>query len=151
MSRPVTYVALTTVPLDGRPHAVTVYVDSSSEIAVNDPTEPVQWQRVTQAAGVSAMRVGTVAQKILGAVCLLLLLLLLLFFTVGALTHNEHAAQSGDRIGINWGYLYLAAPTDSGAHTYMGSVTDARMVFNATGCVRGPLLLKRMLFLYTLK
>lgn len=70
--------------LDGRTHSVQLYIDSTGEIAVNDATkEEVVWKRVENTSNMEVLLVGSNAQKVLGL--------------------------AGDKVGINWGYFYLAA------------------------------------------
>jgi hypothetical protein len=60
-----------------------LYDSTSSQLAVNRPDEKVEWAR-EKAGSMTALRVGTQAQPILGS--------------------------SGDDHRINWGYAYAAAP-----------------------------------------
>jgi hypothetical protein len=68
--------------VDGKKHAVSVYDSASSELVVNRNDEKVEWSR-EKAGSLTALRVGTVAQPVLGS--------------------------SGDNHRANWGYAYLAA------------------------------------------
>jgi len=63
-------------------HAVAIYDSTSSQLVVNRADEPVEWSRATMGS-LTALRMGTVAQPILGS--------------------------SGDNHRINWGYAYCAA------------------------------------------
>ena len=68
--------------VDGKKHAVSIYDSASSQLTVNRTDEKVAWSR-DQAGPLTALRIGTVAQPVLGS--------------------------SGDNHRINWGYAYLAA------------------------------------------
>lgn len=81
-SRPVGYLTWDVRSIDGATHTVAIYNSTSSELAVNETSELVTWSRVA-AGNLTAMRVGTQAQPILGS--------------------------GGDDHRINWGYAYVAA------------------------------------------
>ena len=82
-SRPLTYLTWDVRSVDGATHQVYLYDSTSSQLAVNEPSQPVVWSRPT-AGGLAVMRVGTQAQPILGS--------------------------AGDDHRIDWGYAYTAAP-----------------------------------------
>jgi len=82
LARPVTYLTWQVVSVDGAPHDVALYDSTSSQLAVNKTEEKVVWARET-AGDLTALRVGTVEQPILGS--------------------------CGDDHRINWGYAYAAA------------------------------------------
>mmetsp|Transcript_17385 Transcript_17385/g.45394 ORF Transcript_17385/g.45394 Transcript_17385/m.45394 type:complete len:786 (+) Transcript_17385:64-2421(+) len=107
LSRPVYYLDFAVASLDGSPHAVSVYFDASAEHTVNAPaTEAVQWGD-WKASGLSGVRIGSQAQNVLGL--------------------------KGDRVNINWGYLYLAAT--GGSTVWAGSVGKSRAAFAASGAL----------------
>jgi len=83
LALPLTYLTCEVRSVDGNEHTVSLYDSTSSQLAVNQPGEKVEWAR--EAAGkLTALRSGTVTQGILGS--------------------------SGDDHRINWGYAYAAAP-----------------------------------------
>ena len=82
LSWPVTYLTWSARATDGKQHAVELYFDASSEIAVNTPDQPVSWARLAM-RGLKVLRTGTREQPVL--------------------------QKSGDNVRIDWGYLYLAA------------------------------------------
>lgn len=79
---PLSYISWQVKSVDGTAHVVSLYQSVSSQLVVNNPVEKVEWGRET-AGDLLALRVGTVAQHVLGS--------------------------SGDDHRINWGYAYLAA------------------------------------------
>ncbi|HTB83675.1 MAG TPA: DUF4965 domain-containing protein [Candidatus Sulfotelmatobacter sp.] len=83
-SRPLSYITWDVRSIDGGSHEVSIYDSTSSQLVVNDNDELVEWSRAA-AGKLTALRVGTQAQPILGS--------------------------SGDDHRINWGYLYAAAST----------------------------------------
>ncbi len=83
MSRPVTYVTWEAQSTDGEKHDVSVYFDASSELAVNDTHQPVNFQKA-DISKIQAWSVGTVEQPVL--------------------------QKKGDDVCIDWGYFYVAAP-----------------------------------------
>jgi hypothetical protein len=82
-SRPLSYITWSVRSMDGATHEVSIYNSTSSELAVNKTSELVEWKRI-KAGKLTALRVGTQAQPILGS--------------------------SGDDHRIDWGYAYAAAP-----------------------------------------
>jgi hypothetical protein len=83
-SRPLSYLTWSVHSVDGQKHKVSIYDSTSSELAVNEASEPVSWSRVP-AGPLTALQVGTETQSVLGS--------------------------AGDDHRINWGYAYAAAPT----------------------------------------
>lgn len=82
LSRPLTYVTWQVQALDGNPHAIKVYFDLSTELAVNDRGQEIQWQEVN--AGPKGLRVGSKEQPVL--------------------------QKKGDDLRIDWGFAYCVAP-----------------------------------------
>jgi len=83
-ARPLSYLTWDVRSVDGADHQVSLYDSTSAQLVVNNPDEPVVWSRV-KAGKLTALRVGTEAQPILGS--------------------------AGDDHRINWGYAYAAATT----------------------------------------
>ena len=105
LSRPVTYLTWEARSTDGKPHAVTLYFDCSSLLAVNTPDQRVAWSRM-RLPGMQALRAGSADQPVL--------------------------AKSGDNLRIDWGYLYLAVPDQPGVEM-AGTNPSARKTFIETG------------------
>lgn len=84
LSRPVTYLTYDLRSTDGRKHDVTIRVEASGEIAVNEPNQEVVTAIPMMGDALRVVQVGSVAQPVL--------------------------AKRGDDIRIDWGYFYLAAP-----------------------------------------
>jgi hypothetical protein len=82
MALPLSYITWEVRSVDGESHAVSLYDSTSSQLAVNEPAQKVDWAR-EKAGGLTALRVGTVDQRVLGS--------------------------SGDDHRIDWGYVYAAA------------------------------------------
>jgi len=104
-ARPVTYVTLRVKMLDSKAHAVQFYYDVGGEIAVGDDAQRVVWQ-VEPVPGLAAVRLGRDPQPVLG--------------------------RSGDRIRVDWGYFWLAAP-EAGATVRAAAGFEARKGFAETG------------------
>lgn len=81
--RPLSYLTWDVHAVDGATHQVSLYDSTSAQLVVNNPDEQVVWSR-GKAGKLTALRVGTEAQPILGS--------------------------GGDDHRINWGYAYAAAP-----------------------------------------
>ena len=108
VSRPASYVTFQARATDGRAHDVAVYFDASSQIAVNSPNQPVNWDASRDDA-LERLRVGSVAQPVL--------------------------AKDGDNLRIDWGYLYVAVPKAAGTTTRIARDVDAQRSFVTTGAL----------------
>ena len=107
LARPVTYLSYLVRSLDGQSHDVQFYADAGGEIAVNNASEQkVMWERAA-AGEVTALRLGSVDQPVL--------------------------AKRGDDVRIDWGYLYLAAPTQKGLQSVLSAREDAQGMWARTG------------------
>ena len=104
LSRPVTYLAWRALSIDGKEHDVSLLLDVSPQIAVNDPSQQVTWSR-THSGGITSLNVGSRDQAFLN--------------------------RSGDRIRIDWGYFHLAVPDAESAMTELSA--DALQQFIKTG------------------
>jgi hypothetical protein len=111
LSRPVTYLTWAVGSADGKPHKVQVYFECGAEIAVNTP-EQAAGLDYPAAPGLSVARVGTPDQPVL--------------------------ARRGDDVRIDWGYGYLAVPSDSSAVVSGGNGGRLRRDFTNTGTVAAP-------------
>ena len=83
LSRPVTYLTWDVAAADGGRHAVELYFDACSELAVNEPGQQVV-HAAERVGGLTALKIGSKDQPVL--------------------------AKKGDDLRIDWGYLYAAAP-----------------------------------------
>jgi len=90
LARPATYIIWRARSTDGRQHRVAIYFDASSKITVDQPSEPVTWERL-QLDGAPLLRAGSRRQPILAA--------------------------KGDRVRIDWGYLYVLPAPGPGVST----------------------------------
>jgi hypothetical protein len=108
LSWPVTYLTWTARSLDGNNHAVQVYFDASSDIAVNTSDQAVNWSRL-QTNGLTALRVGSREQPVL--------------------------QKSGDNLRIDWGYLYVATPDSENSLQAANDRTVTRAGFLSGGRV----------------
>jgi len=103
---PISYITYQVKSGDGKSHEVVIYQGVSSNIAVNQPSQPVQAAAYSK-NGVAVLKAGTVEQPVL--------------------------QKKGDNLRIDWGYVYVAAPNASGASQYItpdaaavGSFLNAR-------------------------
>jgi hypothetical protein len=97
LSRPATYITWRVRSLDGKQHAVSVYFDASSELAVDTPDEAIGWQH-EEVPGLKVMRVGT-------------------------RDRGRVLQRRGDDLRIDWGYAYVAVPEAFGPGE---TITDRR-------------------------
>jgi hypothetical protein len=106
LSRPVTYISWDVKSVDSAKHAVSIYLDCSSLLAVNTANESVVWSRA-KVGGTELLSVGSSEQRVLGA--------------------------SGDDLRINWGHFYLAAPDSASERLAAVDAREARRNFSASG------------------
>jgi hypothetical protein len=99
LSRPVTYLSWQVRSADGRPRKVKIYVDCTSQLAVNRPEQQAMWSR-TRVGDLEVARLGSTAQEVL--------------------------SRSGDDLRIDWGYLYMAALPGPYRVETLGSTTRDR-------------------------
>jgi hypothetical protein len=84
LSRPLSYITWEVKSADGKPHAVSIYDSTSSQLAVHLASQKVEWARETMGE-LTTLRVGTKDQTYL--------------------------TPAGDNTRIDWGYAYAVAPT----------------------------------------
>jgi hypothetical protein len=106
ISRPVTYITWTVTSADGAPHQVQLYFDCGGEIAVNSPDQEVSWNAPV-VEGLQVMRLGSREQKIL--------------------------EKKGDDVRIDWGFAYLAVPSDQHVQVKVGDSNDLMHRFTTVG------------------
>jgi len=85
LTRPVTYLTWKVQSADGQSHQVQIFDSTSSELAVNEVSQPVIWDR-TKFGTLTALKAGTQAQTTF--------------------------VPEGDDTRIDWGYAYAVAPSD---------------------------------------
>jgi hypothetical protein len=108
LSRPVTYLTWELHSIDSRKHAVSLYYHNTAELVVNTTDERVAWSH-EQVGTLSAMRMGTEAQAVLG--------------------------KSGDDLRIDWGYLYVAADGARGVSETVAEACRAQDQFASSGMI----------------
>ncbi len=105
LSLPLNYITWSVRSADGVPHRVTIFESIGGGLAVNEPKETVE-ARAEAVPGLTALRVGTVAQPVLGS--------------------------AGDSHTADWGYAYLAAPS-AGVTSAIGAPAALADQFAASG------------------
>lgn len=83
MTRPVSYLALSTESTDGAAHTMKVKIIASEELCINLKGELEVETSTEEFDGINAVRIGSKSQPVLG--------------------------RKGDDLRIDWGYFYLAA------------------------------------------
>ncbi len=86
MTKPVSYISFKTKSNDGAQHNVQLYFGAATDLAVNVPSQTVTAQQYTN-DNLSLLKAGTVEQPIL--------------------------QKKGDNLRIDWGYVYIAAPSSA--------------------------------------
>jgi hypothetical protein len=109
MALPLSYITWEVRSADGSKHQVALYDSTSSELAVNKNEEKLEWAR-EKAGHLTALRVGTVEQNVLGT--------------------------CGDDHRLNWGYAYAAAAA-SQARAAIGAHKALLGAFVADGDLPG--------------
>ncbi len=105
LSRPATYITWTARSTSGA-HKVAVYFSAGSQVVENIPQQKVSWSRYN-VGNLQVLRMGTEEQPIL--------------------------QKSGDNLRIDWGYLYLVAPPETGASEAATVASDAIKSFTGSG------------------
>lgn len=98
ISRPVSYITYRVHSNDKKQHQVEVLFNASTNIAVNTTGQRVQVSKAN-ARGLSVLKAGTADQKVL--------------------------KKSGDDLRIDWGYLYVAAPSAASTSQYVVPLKNA--------------------------
>jgi hypothetical protein len=111
LSRPVTYLTWQAESTDGQDHTVSVYFDASSEVAVNENQQAVNFQNA-DTGRLKAWSVGTVDQPVL--------------------------AKKGDDVRIDWGYFYVATPKEKDAELTANVTGVSRNSFADNGHLPPP-------------
>ncbi|HEV7622258.1 MAG TPA: DUF4965 domain-containing protein [Flavisolibacter sp.] len=96
LSRPVSYVSFKAVSADGAMHKMQICFGASTDIAVNTSAQQVMAKKESL-NGLTILKAGTEEQSIL--------------------------KKKGDDLRIDWGYMYLAAPT-ANAVQYISTAED---------------------------
>jgi len=110
LARPVSYVTFRLKAKDGKSHQAELYFGASTDLAVNTAAQEVTAKAI-QSNGLSILQAGTVAQPML--------------------------KKSGDDVKIDWGYVYVAAPQQFGAHQYISAAEAAQQGFVSGGSAAG--------------
>jgi hypothetical protein len=104
LSRPVTYLTFEIEATDEKEHDAALYFTASPEIAVNDPTQEVEFPLSDKSAfldsGLDIIKVGSKEQPVL--------------------------SKKGDDLRIDWGYFYVATPKSSNAFVSISAPSAPR-------------------------
>lgn len=106
LSRPATYIDFQIEPDPARAHSVQLYFEATASLAVDNPTQRVQWARHQLDNG-QVLKLGSVDQPVL--------------------------ARKGDDLRIDWGFLYLTAPASQSPTYFAGPNIDAWRQFILKG------------------
>jgi hypothetical protein len=94
LTTPVSYIAYQVKATDGKSHQVQLYQGVSTNVAVNQPAQPVE-ASVYSKNGLTVLKAGTTEQPVL--------------------------QKKGDNVRIDWGYVYVATPTAAGVKQYISA------------------------------
>lgn len=97
-ARPISYISYAVKSADAQAHQVDLYFSASSTLAVNQPNQAVNaWQNTT--GGLAIQKAGTVEQPIL--------------------------KKRGDDVRIDWGYVYVAVPSQFKPVQYLAPQSES--------------------------
>lgn len=102
LSRPVSYITYKVMANDGKTHSVKVFFSASTDLAVNQSTQPVTASKYSTSA-LSILKAGTDEQPIL--------------------------QKTGDDVRIDWGYVYVAVPKTTQVSQFITSQKEAVTAF----------------------
>jgi hypothetical protein len=108
LARPVTYITWSAQSEDGKPHKVEIYFSVSAQLAVNATYQEVNASRL-KFSGQSALRIGTTEQPVL--------------------------QKKGDRLRVDWGYLYALPDSETGATDAISDDRRAQRQFMNSGAI----------------
>lgn len=106
LSTPINYISYRVRSNDKKEHNVQLYVETTPEIAVNDPSQATVSRTFTK-NGISYVESGTIDQPI--------------------------CDKKGDAICIDWGYAYLAGVNDAGKSVSLGDYYKMKEAFGKKG------------------
>ena len=107
LSRPISYISYKVAANDNAAHQVSVYFGASSNVSVNESSQPVVATKYTSGQ-LAVLKAGTKEQPIL--------------------------KKQGDDLRIDWGYMYVATPAAAHPVQYISAGDDAMQAF-ANGTV----------------
>ncbi|MEZ5354862.1 MAG: DUF4965 domain-containing protein [Bryobacteraceae bacterium] len=99
LARPLTYLLYSVRAIDGARHRVRFYLDADSRLVNNTSEQQAMWSRY-RAGELEVIRLAGLEQNVL--------------------------AKSGDRLRIDWGHFYLAAPAQPGRVRTLGATSRTR-------------------------
>ncbi|HEY0058017.1 MAG TPA: DUF4965 domain-containing protein [Flavisolibacter sp.] len=105
VARPVSYITTKVKANDGAQHNVQISISASSNIAVNSPGQKVEAKKYTHSQ-LAILKAGTTDQPVL--------------------------AKKGDDLRIDWGYMYVAVPTNLKARQSISEGGDPSRAFEVT-------------------
>ncbi|HVG12147.1 MAG TPA: DUF4965 domain-containing protein [Flavisolibacter sp.] len=105
VARPVSYITTKVKSNDGASHDVQISITASTDIAVNSPGQQVEVNKYA-AGQLSILKAGTTEQPLLG--------------------------KKGDDLRIDWGYMYVAVPSNIMARQNISDSLEPSKVFDVT-------------------
>jgi hypothetical protein len=110
ISTPINYISYRVTSLDKKEHDVQLYIETTSELAVNDIFQNVTVERVEK-NGFRYLKTGTIDQPV--------------------------TKREGDGTRIDWGYAYLATDNAANKQVDAGNYYDIKDNFAKTGKLQG--------------
>ncbi|NEU07750.1 DUF4965 domain-containing protein [Flavihumibacter sp. R14] len=107
LSRPVSYISFEIKANDNASHDAEIFLGASTDISVDLPSQQVAGRKY-ESGGLSILKAGSTGQEIL--------------------------KKKGDDLRIDWGYMYVAVPSDSRSKQYFTTQSEAAESFiSSTG------------------
>lgn len=106
VSTPINYISYKVRSLDKRKHDVQIYIETTPELAVNDPLQPVVFDRIEK-NGMTYLKTGTIDQPV--------------------------TKRVGDGVRIDWGYAYMASDNNHNKTLSLGEYFGMKDEFATTG------------------
>jgi len=113
VSTPITYLSYQVKSLDKKVHDVSIYIETTPELAVNEASQPVRTEQFSK-NNFNYVKTGTIEQPI--------------------------TKRVGDGVRIDWGYAYLTAPAEPQKVISFGNYFDLKNQFLQSGIIKSSAL-----------
>ena len=106
VSTPINYISYRVRSLDRKEHDVQIYFETTPELAVNEPSQPVTSEKIEK-GGMTYLKTGTIDQP--------------------------YTVRVGDGVRIDWGYAYLASDKANNKNMSLGEYYQMKQQFATKG------------------
>lgn len=109
MTRPVNYLTYQVKATDAKSHDVQIYFETTPQWAVNEESQPVNFEMIEDQNGLTYLKTGTIEQPVL--------------------------QKRGDDLRMDWGYFYMSAKWDKNVEMNLGEYRAMKKEFAANGMI----------------